>query len=182
LFAAAARLEALRLRGLLGALVALGGIAIIYGERAGSDIPPLYLLVAIASTACFSLAPVVMKSFPPVPPAMTNALAMATGAILLIGLSRAAGETAVIPADPATRAVYLYLIVPGSLGTFALYLYLLKHWRVTAVSYQSVLSPIATVALSAWLLGESLTAGLFLGGALVLVGVYLGAIMRARPG
>jgi drug/metabolite transporter (DMT)-like permease len=181
LFAAAARLEPLRLRGLLGAIVAVGGIAVIYGERAGSDIPPLYLLAAIATTACFSLAPVVMKSFPPVAPAMTNALSMATGSAILIVLSRAAGEVAVIPSDPATWAVYVYLILPGSLGVFALFLYLLKHWTVTAVSFQAVLSPIVTVALSAWLLGEPLTGGLFLGGALVLVGVYAGAIGRARP-
>jgi drug/metabolite transporter (DMT)-like permease len=46
-----------------------------------------------------------------------------------------------------------------------------------------VISLIIAVAFSAWLLGEPLTNGLFLGGGLVLAGVYLGTIARdARAG
>ncbi len=56
----------------------------------------------------------------------------------------------------------------------------MKRWTATGVSYQSVLSPPLTIALSAWLLQEPLTGGLFLGGALVLAGVYLGALAQDR--
>ena len=45
------------------------------------------------------------------------------------------------------------------------------------VSYQTVLSPLVTIVLSAWLLDEPLTGGLFLGGSLVIAGVYAGALV-----
>jgi drug/metabolite transporter (DMT)-like permease len=84
----------------------------------------------------------------------------------------------VIPRQPATWAAQLYLIVPGSVGLFGLLLYLLARWTASAVSYQAVLSPPVAVALSWWLLGEQPSSGLFLGGALVLIGVYFGVIAR----
>jgi drug/metabolite transporter (DMT)-like permease len=46
------------------------------------------------------------------------------------------------------------------------------------VSYQFVLLPFITVLASAWLTGEVITLPLLLGGGLVLVGVWVGAISR----
>jgi drug/metabolite transporter (DMT)-like permease len=180
LFAFAARLEPLRFRGVVGALVAIGGIALIYGERAGKDIPTPYLLAAVGTAACFALAPVIVKSFPPVHPATMNALGMITGALILLSLSFASNEAGVIPGDSATWAAYLYLILLGSVGVFALYLFVLRRWTASGVSYQAVLSPLVAIALSAWLLDEPLTGGLFLGGTLVMAGVYVGALAPRR--
>jgi drug/metabolite transporter (DMT)-like permease len=180
LFAFAARLEPLRMRGVVGALVAIGGIALIYGERAGKDIPTAYLLAAVGTAACFALVPVIVKSFPPVHPATMNALGMLTGALMLLGISFASNEIGVIPGDLATRAAYLYLVLLGSVGVFVLYLFVLKRWTASGVSYQAVLSPLVAIALSAWLLDESLTGGLFWGGALVIAGVYVGALAPFR--
>ncbi len=179
-FAFAARIEPLRLRGVLGSLVAVGGIALMFGERAGQDIPTVYLLATVATAACFALAPVVVKRLPAVHPAATNAVGMLTGTLILLGLSLGIGEVQSIPQEPATWAAYLYLVLPGSIGVFALFLFLLERWTATGVSYQAVLSPIAAIALSAWLLGEPLSGGLLVGGALVLAGVYLGALTQDR--
>jgi drug/metabolite transporter (DMT)-like permease len=44
-----------------------------------------------------------------------------------------------------------------------------------------VIVPIVTVLISAWLLDEQLTFGLLGGGALVLAGVYLGALRQEQP-
>jgi drug/metabolite transporter (DMT)-like permease len=55
-------------------------------------------------------------------------------------------------------------------------LFVLSHWTATALSYQTVLSPLVAIALSAWLLDEPLTGGLFLGSILVIAGVTLGAL------
>jgi drug/metabolite transporter (DMT)-like permease len=41
-----------------------------------------------------------------------------------------------------------------------------------------VLIPIVTVALSAWLDEEPITVGLLVGGAIIIVGVYIGALRQ----
>ena len=175
-FAVVAGVEPFRMRGLIGAVVGVAGIALIFGEQAGGDIPFLYLLAGVGTAASFGLVPVVIKSFPDVPVAVNNAIGMLTGAVILLTLSRATGEPMVVPALPETWLAQLYLVIPGSVGVFALLLFVLKRWTATAVSYQPVLSPIVSIALAAWLLGEPVTQGLFLGGVLVLVGVYVGAL------
>jgi drug/metabolite transporter (DMT)-like permease len=175
-FAFLFRLEPLRWRAVLGALVAVAGIAVMAGARAGGDIPLLYLALAVAAAICFALSGIVVKLFQPAAPEATNAVAMLIGAIILLGLSWAFDEPAVVPTEPATWAAQLYLVVPGSVGLFGLLLYLLSRWTASAVSFQSVLSPPVAIALSWWLLGEQPSSGLFLGGALVLIGVYFGAI------
>lgn len=180
LFAFVARIERLSIRGVAGALAAIGGIAIMFGEPAGKDIPLAYLLAIVGTAACFALAPVVVKAFPPVHLATMNAVGMLTGALMLLGLSLASGEGAVIPKDPVTWAAHLYLVLPGSVGVFALLLFILRRWTASGVSYQTVLSPLVTIALSAWLLDEPLTGGLFLGGSLVIAGVYAGALAPDR--
>jgi drug/metabolite transporter (DMT)-like permease len=182
LFAFAARLEPLRVRGVVGSLAAMGGIAFMFGERAGKDIPPAFLLAAVATAACFALVPVVVKLFPQVHLATMNAVGMLTGALMLLGLSLAFSEAAVIPKDPVTWAAQLYLVLPGSIGVFVLFLFLLKRWTASRVSYQTVLTPVVVIGLSSWLLGEPLTGGLFLGGTLVIVGVYVGALAPGRQG
>lgn len=180
LFARAAGLEPLRLRAVLGALAAIAGIAVMFGERAGEEIPFVYLLAATGAAACFALAPVVVKSSPRIHLAIMNAIGMSAGALVLLGLSFAAGEGAVIPRDPTTWAAQLYLALPGSIGVFVLVLSLLERWTASGVSYQSVLSPFVAIGLSWWLLGEPLTSGLFLGAVLVVAGVYMGALAPAR--
>jgi drug/metabolite transporter (DMT)-like permease len=57
-------------------------------------------------------------------------------------------------------------------------LYVLARWTASASSYQLVLMPIVTVVCAAWLAGEAVTPSLVLGGLLVLVGVYVGAIAQ----
>ena len=140
-FAVVAGVEPFRVRGLIGALVGVAGIALIFGEQAGGDIPFLYLLAGVGTAASFGLVPVVIKSFPDVPVAVNNAIGMLTGAVILLTLSRATGEPMVVPALPATWLAQLYLVIPGSVGVFALLLFVLRRWTATAVSYQPVLSP-----------------------------------------
>jgi drug/metabolite transporter (DMT)-like permease len=179
LFAFAARLEPLRLKIVLGAVVALAGIGVIFGERAGGDIPAPYLLATVGTAACFALAPVVVKLVPEIHPATMNGVGMFTGAFVLLVLSWASGESHTFPSDPVTWAAHLYLILPGSVGVFALFLFLLGRWTASGVSFQTVLSPVFAIAFSAWLLDEPLTSGLFLGSILVFAGVYFGALRGA---
>jgi drug/metabolite transporter (DMT)-like permease len=104
---------------------------------------------------------------------------MTTGALFLPFVSLAAGENRYLPERAATWLAWAYLVVVGSVVVFSLFLYVLKHWTASATSYQFVLLPFVTVALSAWLTGEQLTPSLVLGGVLVLAGVWVGALMPA---
>lgn len=179
LFAAAARLERLRWGAIVGAVIAMAGVAVVSGEQALGGIPIASLLATLGSAASFSLAGVIVKASPPLPLATVNAVGMLTGAALLLALSRGLGEAWSPPVERATWAAQLYLLLAGSVAMFALFLFVLKRWTASAVAYQAVLSPVIAIALSAWLLGEPVTAGLLLGSPLVLAGVYLGAMRVA---
>ena len=72
----------------------------------------------------------------------------------------------------------LYLALVGTVGVFTLYLVVLKYWTASRAAYDFVLIPLPTVLLSAWLDDEPLGLGLLAGGALVLFGVYLGALKQ----
>ena len=180
LFAFIARLESIRMRGVLGSLLAIAGTAIIFGTGTGKVIPPLYLLAAFGAVVCFSLAPVVVKLHPQIHPAVMNTVGMFTGTLILLGLSFFYDESAVIPNKMETWIAQIYLITLGSVEVFGLILFLLKRWTASGVSYQTVLTPIVTISLSAWLLGESLTSGLFAGCLFVIAGVYIGALAPDR--
>jgi drug/metabolite transporter (DMT)-like permease len=63
---------------------------------------------------------------------------------------------------------------------FVLYLVVLRYWAASRAAYTFVVIPVITLLLSAWLDDEPIGIGLVLGGSLVLTGVYVGALRRAR--
>jgi len=93
-----------------------------------------------------------------------------------------AGETLELPDRSATWSAVAYLVTFGSLGVFLLYLFVLRRWVASRAAYSFVLIPIVTVVLSAWLDDEPLGFGLLTGGALVLLGVYVGVLRAPEPG
>lgn len=107
-----------------------------------------------------------------------NVVGMAAGAVLLITGSAFAGESWRLPEVGETWAAVSYLVVVGSGIVFVLYLFVLNRWSASRTSYQFVLIPFATIALSAWLDDEPIGGGFVLGGLLILSGVYFGAIRQ----
>src|SRR5688572_12771359 len=169
-------LETFRLRGLAGALIALAGIAVVFAEQLGGAVEITALLAVIAAAVCAAESTVLVKLFPRVDPAATNAVGILAGLAILAPLSLVAGETWTLPQRIDTIAAVLYLVTIGSVGLFALFLYVLRRWTVTATSYLLVLSPLVTVAVASVLAGEQITLQFALGGTLVGIGVYIGAL------
>jgi drug/metabolite transporter (DMT)-like permease len=169
-------LERFRLRGLVGALVAVAGIAVVFAERLGGTVEIAPLLACIGGAVCVAESGVVAKLFPRVDPAATNAVGMLAGLAILAPLSLVATETWTLPQRTDTVIAVLYLMTIGSVGLFALYLYVLRRWTATATSYLLVLSPLVTVAVASLLAGEQISAQFALGGVLVGTGVYIGAL------
>ncbi len=64
----------------------------------------------------------------------------------------------------------------GSVGLFILVLLVVRRWTVSATSYMFVLFPVVTLALAAWLLDEPITGEAVTGAALVMLGVWFGAL------
>jgi len=152
------RQERFRVAAVVGAVVALAGIAVM-SRTSLRALPLLPVVAAVGSALCFAQAAVLVRRFPPVHPVTMNAVAMATD---------------------ATWAAVAYVVVVGSVVVFLLYLVVLHRWAASRAAYLFVLIPFVTVALSAWLDDEPVEATLVLGGLLVLAGVYVGALRPQR--
>ncbi len=178
LFAVGQGLEHFRPQSLAGAVIALVGIAVVFGERLGSGVPIASMLALLAAAACMAESNVIVKRFPKCHPVANNAIAMTTGAALLFALSLVAGEAHVMPTGAQTWVALLYVSLAGSVVVFSLFLYVIERWTASATSYVMLLMPLVAVVLAAPLLGESITPAFVVGGAFVLAGVYVGAFAR----
>lgn len=176
LLAAAQGLERLHARGVVGAVLALAGIGWIT-IGAEEVILPLAPLVAILAAAlCVGESIIVGKRLSANHPAMTNAVGMMAGAVVLLGLSAVAGERWAMPRQADARWAVVYLVTIGSVGLFVLVLLVMRRWTASATSYMFVLFPVVTMALGAWLADEPVTARAVTGAVLVMAGVWLGAL------
>jgi len=168
--------ESFHWRGFAGGLMAIAGIAWAFFEHPEGSAAVLPMLAIVAGAACLSESIVLLKQLPAMDPIMINASGMATGAAFLLLLSAMVGETWAVPSLASTWLAILYLILVGSVLFFGLLLFVVRRWTASATSYGLVVMPFETVALSAWLTGEKLNSALLLGGALVLAGVWVGAL------
>lgn len=191
LLAVVQRLERFRRQSLAGALIALAGIAVVFDERVGAGAPIESMLAILAAAVCMAESNVVVKRFPKCHPVANNAIAMSTGAAILLAVSLVAGEPRVLPAEARTWTAVAYVSLAGSAAVFSLFLFVIGRWTASATSYVMLLMPLVTVSLGAALAGESITPVFVAGGAFVLAGVYVGAFappisipgrIAARPG
>lgn len=176
--AVAHRQERYSLRGIVGGLLAIAGIAVLSARSIGGDIPLVYFLCALLGVIAIAESAVVVKGFPRAHPVTTNAIGMGTGAIFLTLASLAFSEDWTLPQTGRTWLVLLWLVVAGSVGLFALYLYVIRTWTASASVYAITLMPVVAVTLGAFLADEELTLELVAGGILVIAAVYVGALSQ----
>ncbi len=176
LLAAAQRLEPLRPRGVVGAALALAGIAWMAIGPHQVVLPLSALAAMLLAALCVGQSIIVGKRLSANHPAMTNAVGMTVGAVLLIGLSTAAGEARPLPRQAEALWAVVYLVTLGSVGLFVLVLLVMRRWTASATSYMFVLFPVVTMALGAWLADEPVSGHSVLGAVLVVLGVWFGAL------
>ena len=181
LLAVAHGLERFSMRSLLGVLIALGGLVFVVSDRIEADVPLLSLLAVVGGAALLAESGVVVKLTPRAHPLASNAVGMLAGGILLLGASALAGDAWREPTQADTWAAMAFLVVGGSVAVFGMFVFLLGRWTASAVSYVLLLQPLPTLVYSAILTNEPLTPALLLGGAIMLIGVYVGAFASA-PG
>ena len=179
LLAAAQGLERLRPRGIAGALLAVAGIGSMTLAPGELVLPLGALLAMLAATLSAAQAMILGKRLSGNHPAMTNAVGMSVGAALLLACSALAGESWIIPQRAEARWAVVYLVILGSIGLFVLILLVTRQWTASASSYMTVLFPVAAIGLGAWIADEPITVSAVAGTALVVLGVWIGALSPA---
>lgn len=179
LLAAAHGMERLRWRGMIGSLLALAGIVWMTLGPQNVEIPPAALAAMLAAAVAVGESIILGKQLSANHPAMTNAVGTTVGAVVLLALSLAAGEPWVLPRRPEAFWAVTYLVTIGSVGLFVLVLLVVRRWTASATSYMFVLFPVVTLGLGALLADEPVSTQAVTGGALVVVGVWFGALSPA---
>jgi drug/metabolite transporter (DMT)-like permease len=181
-FAAAHGLEKLKLRGVIGGLLAVLGIALTLGASlsSGVEISLPHIGAILLSSVFFAEGGVLVKLFPHNHPFMTNAIAMTVGAAMLAVASLAAGETWALPSSVGVWMAWVYLFLGVTVGVWLLYLFVLNRWTASGTSFGFVLMPIVTVILAFFLTDETISPLFLAGAALVMISVYIGALMTPR--
>ncbi|MFN7921382.1 MAG: DMT family transporter [Bryobacteraceae bacterium] len=165
----------------LGLLLALGGIAVLaFGQpdRALAPRPLLGNLLMVGSASILGARQVYTRWLVQrVDPVRTIVWQMLLSVPLFLVIA-AVSQPPVLPKGLTWQAVfaisYQGIIVAGI--CFVIWAELLQKHAAGTLSMFSFLVPICGIALSAWIFGETLPSGLFLGTALVLAGVWV--VMR----
>jgi len=69
-----------------------------------------------------------------------------------------------------------YIVIFVTIIAFLLYLFVLSRWTASGTSYSFVLILLLTIFLASWLAKEQITLQFMLGGTLVVLGVWIGAL------
>jgi len=109
-----------------------------------------------------------------VPSAFLSGVGMGIGSLVLVALAGLRGEwSQPFPMTTPVLASIAYLAVFGSIFTFLIYYRLLKQLSATLMAMVALITPPIAVVLGIIFKGERLGAVTMIGGALVLLGVFL---------
>jgi drug/metabolite transporter (DMT)-like permease len=176
LLAAAQGLERIRARSLVGAGLAFGGVAFLALTAGGVEVPLLPVLAILLSTVGIGQSIILGKRISHNHPVAINAIGMSAGAATLLMLSALVGEPWIWPERSEALIAVIYLVLFGSVALFVLTVLLVRRWSPSATSYIIVLFPLVTPVLEWWLAGVPITAPFMVAAALVISGVWFGAL------
>jgi len=173
LLAAGFHVEALVTRKLVAAVVAIGGVAVIFAGELGVAVPLAGLLTIFGAASAAALANVLLKQAPKQQVIPLNAIGTAVGAVVCLTVSLLLGEPHALPVTAAAWIPIGYLTLAGSLGAFVLFTWLVTHWSVTNASLVGVTVPIIAVILGAVAKGEQPAGLTYVGAAIVISSVLI---------
>ena len=169
-----------------GLLLGIGGVWLLVSPPSGlADLDPRAIVV-VAAACCWSLGSLLSRQVGlPSSPFMAAAMQMIVGGAALSLVGASCGEFAQLRVPSRTACVaLLYLTSLGSLVALCGYLYLLRTVRPAAAATYAFVNPMIALALGHFWLGESFSAGMGLGAALVVLAVVLivgRGLLRKRP-
>ena len=173
LLAALFRVERLRSRKLIAAVVAIVGVATIFAGEMKFDVPLEGLLAVFLAATFASLSNIFLKRAPQPSVFAANAVGAAAGAVICLGASVLLGEDRAIPSTLPAIWPVIYLTLAGSLGAYVIYTWLVGHWSVTNASYVGVVVPVIAVILGAIVLQETRAPETYFGAVIVVAAVVV---------
>ena len=176
--------ERLDARKMAGVLLGIFGVGVVFSNQLGSEgSMALAGSAGIAlGAACAAWANVLVKARgTKLDPAVLAACQMVCGLVplALFGLAFE-GNPLKMRWTPLAVVCLLYLTLVGSVAAFLLYYWLVRKVDVTKTMLIALVTPLAAVLLGMVTLNERLTWRTVAGGALIMSGVALAVLRRAR--
>ncbi len=159
---------------LIGMLLGAGGLATIFlhGDSLGHEHALAGLFAVLCAVTIYSGGMVWLKQIGDDSPPLATTVGSLTVSLPLFALVWwfTDGQLpAVVP--PRAGAAVAYLGVFGSVIGFALYYYVIKHLETAKVALITLITPVLALLLGSWLNGESIGLRLWMGTALILLGL-----------
>lgn len=176
------RQEQLSLRRVVAGILVVTGIAILSAGTISSNLSYSYLVAAILAAVVSALSSIIAKALTDVHPLNLNTIGITTGMVFLTVGSLFAGESWALPHETETWLAMLWLVIMGSVMLFQLFLYILRRLTASASVYAVAGMPVIAAGLGALLLDQPITMPVIVGGALVIVAVYIGALSGMSGG
>jgi drug/metabolite transporter (DMT)-like permease len=176
--------ERLDARKMAGVLLGMGGVAVVFSNQFGSEggIALAGSAAVVVGAACAAWANVLVKAKGKgLDPAVLAAGQMACGLLPLAAYALAfEGDPLRMRWTALAVTSLLYLTLVGSVAAFLLYYWLVRRVDVTKTMLIALVTPLAAVLLGMATLDERLTWRTVAGGALIMSGVALVVLRRAR--
>ena len=165
----------------IGVGVGILGIAVLVapGAHASGDDSTrrtVWSLAMLLSTACWALGSFLQPRIrTPRDPVVLALYEMLTGGAILTVVGMLRGEHLVDMTHATNRSWlgWAYLVVVGSLIAYTAFVWVVGHAPLSLVATYAYVNPVVAVLLGWWILGEPVTVGLLVGGAIVVGGVML---------
>lgn len=170
-------LEALTILKSVGAAVSLAGVVVLTTGKFGPGNPATVSgdLIMLLGTAVFAYYTILLKKVANRYDALSlNMVIFVLGAAMMLPFS--VHELLAVRWNALPESAWwgiAFIITCGSVLAYLIYAFALTELTATRVAAFAYLQPVIAAALAVWLLGETLTAQVLAGGALILLGVYL---------
>ena len=167
--------EPLTLRRFGGGLFGLAGVAFILSSNGGQKEVQMIGVLAIFLAVDLASGPNVYlkKHHKIVNPLHVNVIAQTIAAIVLIPLSFLLEKPMTTIWNSTSIITLVYLAIFGTVITWTIYFWLYNHISVNQISTLGLVPPVFASIIGWIFLGETYGYELFIGGTLVLLGVYL---------
>lgn len=165
----------------LGMVVGLIGVGLL---NMGTDLKtsPIATTLLFVAPISWALGSVWSRSLPHPDGLLASATEMLTAGAMFAVLGLVRGEMLTRLPSFSSGAALLYLVTFGSLLGYSAYIYLLsRDVRPTVLTSYTYVNPIIAVLLGVMLAGETVSASGLLGMGIVLIGVVLAVMAKAKP-
>jgi O-acetylserine/cysteine efflux transporter len=173
--------EQLSLARLIGIAIAIGGVALVAGAPESVSNYPALLMVIVGALV-WAVAQAMIRAFGRDDGITTMGMTgLVSAPLALIGslLFESRQWESVRTATPANWGALLLVLLLGYLLAYSAWYQLLGKYRVDQVTPFILLMPVAGVITGALALDEQLTPAVLIGGAIILVGLWI--VVRVAP-